>query len=127
VKLFALSANDAEVLKYPLPSEIFGFHAQQSAEKLLKAWLSGCHAAYPFSHNLEDLMIQLEGLGERLPALSFPLLRLQPFAVVLRYDFGPQISDEERVQMIACLSELREHVLERVLELEAQKLPPVGG
>ena len=126
VKLFALSANDAGVLKHPLPSEIFGFHAQQSAEKLLKAWLSACQVAYPFSHELEDLLKLLEDQREFLPALPCPLLSLQPFAVTMRYDFGPPLSDEEKSQIMTSLEMLREYVLGRVLALEARNLPPVG-
>jgi HEPN domain-containing protein len=35
---------------------IFGFHVQQAAEKLLKAWLSLAGTAYPRTHDLRLLL-----------------------------------------------------------------------
>jgi HEPN domain-containing protein len=36
--------------------EIFGFHAQQAAEKALKAWLSALDVEYPRTHDLTMLL-----------------------------------------------------------------------
>lgn len=36
--------------------EIFGFHVQQAAEKLLKAWLASLGEIYPLSHDLAALL-----------------------------------------------------------------------
>ena len=59
--LLAKAAQDEYVLDKLLddsdaPVEIFGFHAQQTAEKLLKAIL--CHAGieYPLTHQLVELL-----------------------------------------------------------------------
>lgn len=40
--------------------EIFGFHAQQAAEKALKAWLSVLDVEYPRTHDLTMLLALLE-------------------------------------------------------------------
>ena len=39
--------------------EIFGFHAQQAIEKLLKAWLASLGEIYPLSHDLASLLDML--------------------------------------------------------------------
>ena len=36
--------------------EIFGFHVQQAAEKLVKAWLASLGEIYPLSHDLAALL-----------------------------------------------------------------------
>ncbi|MEJ7798591.1 MAG: HEPN domain-containing protein [Solirubrobacteraceae bacterium] len=47
---------------------IVGFHAQQAAEKLLKATLARRRIGYPFTHDLERLLALVEGaLGESAP------------------------------------------------------------
>ena len=40
--------------------EIFGFHAQQAVEKVLKAWLTLVGVEYPRTHDLEELLELLE-------------------------------------------------------------------
>ena len=39
--------------------EIFGFHAQQVIEKSLKAWLCALGQTYPYTHNLNRLLVIL--------------------------------------------------------------------
>ena len=39
--------------------EIFGFHVQQAAEKLLKAWLALLSETYPTTHYLARLLAML--------------------------------------------------------------------
>jgi HEPN domain-containing protein len=62
------------------------FHAQQAAEKFLKAYLTANQVEFPFIHNLEKLV---ELCAQRDAAfLSIKLLsqELTPYAVELRYD-----------------------------------------
>ena len=42
---------------------IFGFHAQQVIEKCLKAWLCALGQIYPYTHDLNRLLVMLQGLG----------------------------------------------------------------
>jgi len=44
--------------------EVFGFHAQQAIEKSLKAWIAALGEAYPLTHDIGDLLIRLEDLGQ---------------------------------------------------------------
>ena len=91
------------------PWEIFGFHAQQAAEKLLKAALAGRGVDYPPTHRLKDLLklIQAQGLG--LPACSELIRQLTPFAVEYRYDLLPPELEEplDKGQVRQALRELR--------------------
>ena len=49
--------------------EIFGFHVQQAAEKLLKAWLALLGETYPLSHDLAALLDMLTARGVDIGAL----------------------------------------------------------
>ncbi|MBI4756820.1 MAG: HEPN domain-containing protein [Betaproteobacteria bacterium] len=64
---------------------IYGFHVQQSIEKVLKAWLLACGREYPFTHDLGRLIGLLEDAGEDvMPFLN--LVRFTIFAVQARYE-----------------------------------------
>ena len=39
-----------------LPDEIYGFHVQQAAEKLLKSWIALLGESYPLTHSIETLL-----------------------------------------------------------------------
>jgi HEPN domain-containing protein len=82
------------------------FHAQQAAEKALKAMLALTDVPIPRTHNLEDLHAQcltlsLPGLTVEFRALD--LAPLTPFAVELRYDmeFWPEQSVAEQAISLA--------------------------
>ena len=65
--------------------EIFGFHAQQSIEKGLKAWIANKGLEYPKSHDVSVLLRILQDHGEDLSGFS----RLEDytiFAVQYRYE-----------------------------------------
>ena len=70
---------------HEISDEIFGFHAQQAAEKSLKAWLALLGKVYPLTHNLEAL---LELLSERndVSGRFRKLIDFTPYAVEFRYE-----------------------------------------
>jgi HEPN domain-containing protein len=72
------------------PTEAFGFHAQQAAEKLLKAALVGTGLQYPRTHRLLDLLDALCAARTDVPAGLLALKGLTPFAVEFRYDALPE-------------------------------------
>ena len=43
--------------------EIFGFHAQQTVEKSLKAWMCALGLNYPFTHHINRLLVLLRDAG----------------------------------------------------------------
>jgi HEPN domain-containing protein len=76
---FAGDANAAD--------ETFGFHAQQPAEKLLKAALAGHGVVHPRTHRLGDLLDLASEHELPLPEEFEALHGLTPFAVEYRYEF----------------------------------------
>jgi HEPN domain-containing protein len=82
------------------------FHAQQAAEKALKAILALAEAPIPRTHNLEDLhaqclLLSQPGLANDLASLD--VAELTPFAVELRYDmeFWPEREVAEEAVVLA--------------------------
>jgi HEPN domain-containing protein len=67
-------------------TEIFGFHAQQTVEKLLKAWLSVSGIKYERTHDLQILFSLLKELNQNMPAELEELEYLTDFAVTFRYE-----------------------------------------
>lgn len=60
--------------------EIFGFHAQQAAEKALRAWLAVLDAEYPRTHDL-SMLISLFEVQEQDIVPFFDIIELNPYAV----------------------------------------------
>jgi HEPN domain-containing protein len=113
--LFLRKAREDEsiVLDLPpnafVPEPIFGFHAQQVAEKLLKAALSIRAIPFRRTHQLRELMDALTDGGTPLPSALSELDQLSPFAVELRYDDVPvgEIVDLDRESVRSWLRTLR--------------------
>ena len=82
--------HDLRVARYVLtmpdpPSESVGFHAQQCAEKALKAYLTLHHASFERRHDLNyliDLCVPLDPGFEQFRSQAD---ELTPFAVEFRY------------------------------------------
>jgi len=62
------------------------FHAQQAAEKSLKAILALGNVPYPFRHDLGELTELVKRAHPLDPALEADVLALTPYAVAARYD-----------------------------------------
>ena len=91
--------------------EIFGFHAQQAAEKLFKAWLALLGETYPLTHDLSELLELLE-TRESEAARFDGLIDYTPYAVQFRYgaddaEAGSLDRDEVLGQAEALLGEVR--------------------
>lgn len=95
--------------------EIFGFHAQQAAEKSIKAWLSLLGRSYPRTHDLGALLELLGGPRERVPSEAWELVELTDFAVQLRYE-SFEYDDEplDRAAVVRQVAALLAHVEELV-------------
>jgi len=73
--------------------ETLGYHAQQAAEKLIKALLSLHGHDYPRSHNIGLLLDLLASHGIPLPERFEALQTLTPFGTMFRYDDLPLEED----------------------------------
>jgi len=114
---FLLKADqDMTVLKKwrqdpDIAGAILGFHAQQTAEKMLKAVLAYHGIEFPFTHRLTDLIDLGKEHGIVLPERLEDIRFLTPFAVEFRYDIYEE--DEEPVdfeEIFVLLTELRKWV-----------------
>jgi HEPN domain-containing protein len=97
------------------------FHAQQAAEKYIKAYLTAHEIDFPFIHNLEKL---IELCVQRDPSfLSIKTLgqELTPYAVGLRYDdeFWPSL-ETARQALDAALT-IKEFVMARLHETSLEE------
>lgn len=100
-RLLAKAGEDEYVLDRLLedaaaPEAMVGFHAQQAAEKLLKAALFLAKAVPPRTHNLTQLLELAEASGLQLPEGCEMLRWLTPYAVLYRYE-GEAEADEEKL------------------------------
>jgi HEPN domain-containing protein len=73
--------NDPEV-----DDDTLGFHAQQAAEKMLKAVLASRGVDYPKTHNLRVLIELLSQTGIGFPETLSAITRLTQFGTTFRYD-----------------------------------------
>jgi HEPN domain-containing protein len=79
---------------------IVGFHAQQAAEKALKAVLAASGDDFPWTHDLRYLIERLSDIGTPLPPSLHEIRALAPWAVEFRY--GETIDDPlDREQALA--------------------------
>ncbi|OGU84855.1 MAG: hypothetical protein A2W11_12150 [Ignavibacteria bacterium RBG_16_35_7] len=91
MKMFKSAERDFKALKNMTDEslfdvEIFGFHAQQTVEKLLKAWLSKIGIKYEKIHDLQVLFELLKDNGQGIPSELEELENLTDFAVTFRYE-----------------------------------------
>ena len=90
-RLLAKAGDDEYVLDRLLddaaaPDSMFGFHAQQAVEKLLKAALFAGDVPPPRTHQLTLLIDLASERGLQPPPECEALRGLTPFAVLYRYD-----------------------------------------
>ena len=90
--------------------EIVGFHAQQAAEKLLKAWLALLCLTFPLTHDLGALLDMLGG-SEPAAEKFRGFVALNPFAIQFRYEaVGEEMEPLDRDNLVKELRLLNERV-----------------
>ena len=93
-----------------IPAEIFGFHVQQGAEKLLKAWIALLGDSYPLTHSIGTLLSLLADRGVRTEPFN-DLAAYTPYAVEFRYaGVGPNAKPIDRARALALVEALLEAV-----------------
>ena len=98
--------------------EIFGFHVQQAAEKLFKAWLALLGKTYPLTHDLTELLEMLV-IHESDAARFDGLLDYTPYAVQFRYGADDsEAGSLDRGEVLGQAEALLEVVRQRLKEEE---------
>jgi HEPN domain-containing protein len=110
LRLLRLAQRDRETFDLLLPLTkaslaALGFHAQQAAEKALKAVGVLLGLEMPRTHDLAALGQVILDKGEVLPLTVDQLRGLNPFAVEYRYDdeLIPKTSREALAEMLAAV------------------------
>ncbi len=92
-----LLARHALTLKADAPYRLIAYHAQQCAEKHLKAYLVFRRLDFPFTHNLSRL-IEIAHQSRNWPEALLEAEELTPYAITTRYpgEDEPVSFDEAR-------------------------------
>ncbi len=90
------------------------FHAQQAAEKCIKAYLTAYEIEFPFIHNLEKLIELCARQDPSFMAIKTLGQELTPYAVELRYDDEFWPSSETARQALDAATTIRDFVLHRL-------------
>jgi len=89
---------------------IFGFHAQQAVEKLIKAWLWALDSEPPYIHDIERLFVRLEEIAGAVPEEFATLIALTTYAVEFRYSSDIVIEELDRQAVLERVDRFAEHV-----------------
>ena len=113
--LLRKAAQDMAVLNkltddQEISDETLGYHAQQAAEKLIKALLALKGHPYPRSHNIGLLLDVLQSHGMPLPRRFDNLDALTPFGTVFRYDDLPLEGIPDRHSWLPLIQSIFEYV-----------------
>ena len=123
--LVSAAERDIEALRVMrrsrgIPDEIFGFHVQQAAAKLLKAWIAVSGESYPLTHSIETLLKRLADRGVATEPFH-DLAVYTPYAVEFRYaGVGPDVEPIDREDALTLVEALLQRVRRRLAEVEGQ-------
>ena len=114
IMMLALAKEDLALLEVlrdddRISNRLFGFHAQQAVEKMLKAVLSLHGVRYRWTHDLVTLIDLLKENGIAFPQELEEARRLNPFATDLRCDDLPDERQErlDRAWAMDCVRRTR--------------------
>lgn len=104
------------------PYRLIAYHAQQCAEKYLKAYLVFHRIDFPYTHNIARLLELCAGQDERVEALH-EAEELTPFAVTARYPGEDEAVTEEEARHAIEIAALVRHTVRTALAQEGMTLP----
>lgn len=115
LRLARLAAGDASIRR-----EQACFHAQQAAEKAIKAVLLSRQAGFPLTHDIEELLELAERSGLPVPKPVEDAGLLTPYAVETRYPgYWLDVTGADVEEAL--------HTAENVLSWVNRLLPASGG
>ena len=88
-----------------IAEEFFGQHVQQAVEKLLKAWISALGEKFPYTHDLERLLLQLDSLSCDVDGYWI-LVDFTDFGKNFRYD--GVLTDSEPIERETTVSQVQQ-------------------
>jgi len=117
--------NDLIAAKYllglhPLKLEIISYHCQQSAEKILKAFLISKDIEPPRTHDLRLLWRMCEELGDGFDDIENECVRLSAYGVQARYPLEIELTESDMQQALSDADHIMAFISQR-LELSSEK------
>ncbi len=103
------SAIDLSRQKKRPVNQVVCFHAQQCAEKHLKAFLAQNGASFRKTHDLDELRRSCEQFDDSFRGITDETLTLNAYAISSRYP-GPGADQNEAQQAIAAMKKVRRFV-----------------
>lgn len=111
-----LLARHALTLKSTAPYRLIAYHAQQCAEKHLKAYLVFRRVDFPFTHNLSRL-IELSQQSRDWPEALLDAEELTPYAITTRYPGEDEpVSVDEAKRAIYLAERTRQLIREALVD-----------
>lgn len=108
-------------LKSACPYRLIAYHAQQCAEKYLKAFLVSEGVDFPYTHNIARLLELCAESASRLSALE-DAETLTPYAITTRYPGeSERVSRKEAVEAIEIASRARRAIRKEFAERSARR------
>lgn len=101
-----------------ISDEIYGFHCQQAAEKILKGVLANYGIEFRKTHDIRELVDLLIDNGIQFPEELEDIDMLTPFAVEYRYDFYGEEYEEklDRMELKNMLEKLKKWAYEIIFK-----------
>jgi len=94
--------------------DIICFHAQQAAEKYLKAYLVFLELDFPKTHALEDLVLLASSKDPACRNLFSVSCDLSPYAVEIRYPDSSSLSPEDAREAVHTAETIRNFILGKI-------------
>lgn len=113
-------AKHALKLKSSCPYKLIAYHAQQCAEKYLKAYLVFKNTDFPYTHNISRLLELCPDLAEQARNLQEAKF-LTPYAITARYPGKGKVTKRNALQAIMAADNVRK-VIRGVLRKSGLKI-----
>jgi HEPN domain-containing protein len=115
-------ARHAFKLKSAVPHKLIAYHAQQCAEKCLKAYLIYNKIDFPYTHDISLLIEMLPPSAEWSNSLWNAGI-LSSYAVTARYPGKGRVTKKEAIRAVSIADTVRKTVIKALLQEGLKILP----
>lgn len=113
-------AKHALKLKSSCPYKLIAYHAQQCAEKYLKAYLVFRNIDFPYTHNISHLLELCPDLAMQANDLQEAKV-LTPYAITARYPGKSKVAKRDALQAVKIADNVRK-IIRGTLKKEGLKI-----
>ena len=103
-------ARHAFKLKSSVPYKLIAYHAQQCAEKNIKAYLVFKKIDFPFSHNISALLELLPPSADWMTEIK-SAAKLSTYAITTRYPGKDKVTKKEAVRAVELADTVRKTIV----------------